>query len=1129
MGSNEALKNQLNSYKAKFYKNKAIKGAIVFGALLILSFLLINTIEYSGRLGNAGRAILLYGFILLNFAVLYSKVIKNLMLLNKSGDQLSNEEAAEQIGKHFPEVSDKLLNIIQLESLSDKDNELLQASIRQKSTEIQHIPFVNAIDLKANRKYLRYIYAPGSIVVLLLLFLPQFITESSTRIINYNNDFQPEAPFKFLVQNNQLNGFKDEPFTIDINTEGRSNPENVFVVINERKIKAEKINADEFSYKINRLRQKTTFKLESEGVLSEEYTIDVFERPSISLFNIDLDFPEYTKIKDEQVQNSGNLTVPEGTNIRWIFNTKETESLAINFDSDSLNLAGDKKANDVFEVNKTLSKSSAYSIQLQNQYSGNKDSLLFQVEVIKDRFPEINLDQFQDTVLYKNVVLGGKIKDDYGFNRLTFHYSYDDSNYEFISIPINKSLNDQSYYHIFTLDSAKIQAGSELKYYMQISDNDAVNGSKTNRSATYSFKIPSKEELEEEIEKSSQQIQQKVDESLKQAEELNRKIEEADERLKTKKEMDWQDEKLMQEILDQKEKLAQQMEQLKKENELNNSKQNQFQPQSEELKQKMKQLQDIMNNVLDDELKKMYDELRELLEENADIEEFRDQMQDLRENSQNLEEDLERTLELFKKLEFDKKLENSIEDLEEEIEDQEELSKETESGEKSNEELADEQEKALEDLEKLEEELKKLEELNQERKNPDPLPDDLDEQLEDIKEEQEKAQESLEEESSEEENGEKEEENEEGEQGEEQESKEGQQKQSQSRQNAAKSQKRATGKMQELKQSLENMQSAAQMEQQQENLEHLRDLVDNLVTLSFNQENLMNEFKEIRQSDPRYVKLSQDQLKLQDDSKIIQDSLVSLSQRVFQISSFVMKELAAMNFQMSGAVETLKEKRISQAVGKQQFAMTSINNLALLLDDIVQQMQEQMANQMMSPGNGKKGNKNKPQMGGLSDLQRQLSEQIKELKESGKTGRQLSEELAQLASQQERLRNALENFETGLDGNKLGEKIDKLIDQMEENEWDLINKNITDETVQRQQEMLTRLLEAENSIQERGEDDERKGRSAENYELSIPESLNEYLKAKEKEIELLRTIPAKLNPYYKKETSKYFKKIKENN
>lgn len=1135
MGSNEALKNQLKAYKEKYYRNKAIKGAIIFAAILLASFLLINTIEFSGRLDSIGRAILLYAFVAANLALFYWWIGRHLLVLKNGNKQISNEEAANQIGKYFPDVSDKLLNIIQLEKLSDSDNDLLLAGIRQKSAEIQNIPFVRAIDLTANKKYLKYIYAPISIILLLLVFLPRFITESSTRIINYNEEFLPEAPFTFLIDQQLLTGFKDEPFEIDIQTEGRANPESVFVWINDRKIKADKIGSGEFSYRINRLSENTEFRLEAEGISSDSYAIKVYKRPSLSLFNINIDYPSYTGIENETIKNSGNLNVPEGTEVSWQFDTDETESLSIFFEKEKKHVKAKAIDNRSFQVDEVLKSSTPYSVKLLNANSGNKDSLKFEINVIKDRFPEIVLDQFQDTVLYKNLVLGGKILDDYGFSSLQFHYSYGGTEgFESIPISFNKELNDQSYYHIFTLDSAKIQAGSELQYYMQVSDNDAVNGFKTVKSATYSFKIPSIEEIEAEIESTGEQIKSEIDDALKKAEDLNKMIEDADERLKTKKRMEWQDEKLMQEILDQKEKLAEKIDELKKESELNNRKLEQFKPQNESVKQKMKQLQDIMDNVLDEETKKLYDELRELLEEQSDIEEFRDKMNEIQNNSKNLEEDLERTLELFKKLQFDMKLEENIEQLQKEIDDQEALNQETEKGEKTNEELAKEQKGEQEDIEDLKEQLEKLNELNQERKNPESLPKDLNEELEEIQEEQKKAEEALQEqqEGNQEQNqeGNEQEKNESGEQQEgKQQQNAQQQQQQQQRQNASKPQKRATQKMKEVKQSLQSMQSNMQMQQMQENLEHLRDLVDNLVTLSFNQEELMNQFKEIGQGDPRYVPLSQRQLKLKDDSRIIQDSLVSLSQRVFQISSFVMRELGEMNRQMDGAVETLKDKRISQAVGKQQFAMTSINNLALLLDDVLQQMQQQMANQM-GAGKGQPNQKNNPSLGaGLSELQQKLSEQIQELKKSGKSGRELSEELARLASQQERLRNALENFETGLEGNKLGEKIDRLIEQMEENEWDLINKNINEETIERQKEILTRLLEAENSMQERGEDEERKGRTAIDYDLAIPESLNEYLKAKEKEIELLRTIPAKLNPYYKKETNKYFKRIKQKN
>lgn len=1096
MGSNEALKSQLKAYKQKFYKNKAIKGSILLIAFILSFFIITNTLEFSAQFDSSGRAFLFYGFFAGSILAFYLWVGKYLWLLNNGSKQISNEEAASQIGNHFPEISDKLLNIIQLEQLSDSQNELLMAGIRQKSQEISQIPFVSAIDYSKNRKYFRYAIVPASIIVLLLLFIPQFITDSSARIINYNATFIPEAPFRFALQNEQLLAFKGESYKLQINTEGRSTPENVYVWSNNRKVKAQKLDDGSFEYVFNRLQSDIAFRLEAESISSKEYEIQVVSRPSISLFNLELTFPSYLNRPPETIENSGNVTIPEGTNIKWSFQTETTDRVTLNFSKLEEQVAAEKKANDSFSYQKDFKQSTPYSIKLENKYSANRDSLQFGIETIKDRYPEITLEQYQDTVLFQNLVLAGNIADDYGFAKLAFHYKYEsEPEYTVVPFEINNSLNSQSYYQVFSLDSARVKAGSELSYYLQVSDNDGVNGSKSSKTGTYSFKIPSQKEIEEDLDKTSQQVQDEIDKTLKEAKELNEKIAEADERLKTKKQMDWQDEKLMQDIVNQKEELAKKIEELKKENQLNNMKREQFTPQSESVKKKMEQLQDLMENILDEETKKLYDELKQLLEEQADISEFREKMDELKSKEGDLEQELERTLELFKKMQFDMKLEENIQDLQEQIDDQEKLNEETEDRKSDQEELSEKQAEEKKETEELQEQLEELNELNQKRENPDALPENMQEQLEEIQKEQEKAQEQL---------GDK------------------------KRKKAKQSQQKATQQMKKLQKNLQAMQNSMGMEQQQEDLSFLKDLVDNLVTLSFNQEALMNEFKEIRQSDPRFVELSQQQLKLKEDSRTTQDSLVSLSKRVFQISSFVMRELSEMNRQMDGSLDALKEKRLNQATGKQQFTMTAINNLALLLDDVLQQMQQQMAQQM---GKGQKGKgKNKPMPGGLSQLQKQLSQQIQQLKKSGKSGRALSEELARLAAQQERLRNALQEMETGLDGGKnLGDKIDKLIEQMEENEEDLINKNITDRTIERQQEILTRLLEAESAVKERGEEQERKAATAYDYELSIPESINEYLKAKEKEIELLKTIPAKLNPYYKKETNKYFKKIKQQN
>jgi hypothetical protein len=173
----------------------------------------------------------------------------------------------------------------------------------------------------------------------------------------------------------------------------------------------------------------------------------------------------------------------------------------------------------------------------------------------------------------------------------------------------------------------------------------------------------------------------------------------------------------------------------------------------------------------------------------------------------------------------------------------------------------------------------------------------------------------------------------------------------------------------------------------------------------------------------------------------------------------------------------------------------------------------------------KKG-KQKGQKPSLSQMQQQLNQKIQELKGSGKSGRQLSEELAEMAAEQERIRKALQEMEQKMKEN--GGKAPgggQIPAKMEQTEMDLVNKQLTDQLIKRQQEILTRLLEAEKSAREQDLDDERKGETAKDYNKEIPKAFEEYLRLKEKEVELLKTVPPKLYPYYKKEVSEYFKRM----
>ncbi|MFZ6013738.1 MAG: hypothetical protein ACOYXT_25590, partial [Bacteroidota bacterium] len=328
--------------------------------------------------------------------------------------------------------------------------------------------------------------------------------------------------------------------------------------------------------------------------------------------------------------------------------------------------------------------------------------------------------------------------------------------------------------------------------------------------------------------------------------------------------------------------------------------------------------------------------------------------------------------------------------------------------------------------------------------------------------------------------------------------------------------------MKKMQEKMEGMQNSMQMEIDMQNLESLRQIVHGLIKLSFDQENLMKEFNPIQQTDPRYVQLGQNQIKIQDDAKVLEDSLLAVAKKDAFMGSVVTKEIGELNDHIDKAVENIKERRKGNASTEMQFSMTSINNLALMLKDHFDMMMQMMANAKPAPGKGK--GKNKGEMN-LGQMQQQLNNRMEQLKNGGKSGRALSEELAKMAAEQERIRRALQEMQEQL--KKEGGKAPggDLPGKMEQTELDLVNKQITEQTIRRQRDILTRLLETEKSMREQKMDDERKGETAKEYEKEIPRAFEEYLRLKEKEVELLKTVPPKLYPYYKKEVNDYFKRI----
>lgn len=1099
MGTGVARINEkLNAFRKKYYLNLCLRGFILSASVLLVYFVLAAILEHNLWLPASLRLIIFTCFLITAGWCVYHFLGKPIKWwIGRKG--LTEQESAKFIGDRVPGIRDRLLNFIQLSSIPD--NSLATASLQQKSLEFDPIRFESVVDLHENKKYLRYLMVPLMLIAVILLLNKSILLQSGTRLIQFNREFSPQAPFQFKIDHSSLTAFYNEDLKISLSIIGNAIPEDVYLNSDNNRVKIEKLSEGRFQYTVENVQNDLDFQLEAAGFYSSEFHVSVVRRPEMNQFKIALTYPRYLQRKDELLINAGNLEIPEGTMVKWEIKTINTDSARLEFTSDSSVQVFENIDDQTLTTKRTVRESTSYRIDLRNDVSSNRDRIQYSIDVTKDQHPTISLTNLKDSVLYQRILVGGNIGDDYGITKLQLHYSIikenGDASNGIIPIDVIRNQTQQSFYYNWSLDSLHLAPNSKLEYYLEVWDNDAVNGRKSTRSASYNFNIPSQDNLVAEIKRSERQAEQQIDRAKAKSGKLHEQIENANQNLKGKQNLDWQDRKVLQDIVQEKTKLEESIEQLIKENELLNQKKNSFTEQDQKIKEKTEQIQKLMNELLDPETKKLFEELEKLLNENHNMNDLQKLMNKLEQNTQSLEKELERTLNLFKQLKYDFKLDQAIKRMDSHIEDQKQLLKETEdlkreskgdsrenkeAGPKNSQDLAKEQKEINEEFKKTSDELNELKKLGEELHN-DALPLE-EEKTEEIQNEQQESEKMLNE-------------NEPG--------------------KSQGPQKNAIQKMSKMSQQMKSAQSEMEMEMNTENLESLRQIVHGLVKLSFDEELLLDEFSQLTQSDPRFNLIAQRQLKLRDDLKVIADSLEALGSRDQMMGSIINRELGNLNSHLDRVIDANKERRRPQASAEMQATMASINNLALLLDNHYEMMMEAMKN--AKPGSGKGKPKQSPT---LSEMQQQLNKKIEELKGSGKSGRQLSEELAEMAAEQERIRSALREMQEKMENGKMP---GDLPGKMEQTETDLVNKQLTDQLIKRQQEILTRLLQSEKSMREQEMDDERKGETAKDYSKEIPKAFEEYLRLKEKELELLKTVPPKLYPYYKKEVSEYFNRM----
>ena len=1090
MAAPKDLIGKIEGFTRKFYLNRLIQGVLVGAVLWIVFYLIINGLEYFSWFPPKGRLVL-FLFLLAGsaFVAVYYFIIPlvNLMRFRK---KMSVEQASVLIGKFFPEIEDKLLNTIQLgrQAEAHPDNALLEAAIEQRTSRLSPIRFSDAIDLRGNLKWLGAFFGLLLLLILLMVFLPSFAVEPTQRIVNYEQVFEKPLPYHVVIEQDSIETTQGKEAKFSVHVTGERIPDAFYVKSELGQQLMAKTSANDFSYTFKNLYNDLTFNVIGGEYTSRPIHIKVRPNPTLLSYRCEMRYPAYIQRQNETLEGKTRLIVPQGTRLVFSFLTRDTEQMTLRSDSLVSELTA---TDDMFEYQFVAAQSTKFEVQVQNAWNQSLDPLGFAVDVLPDAYPDIRVESF-DEQLSTDVYFSGLVTDDYGFTKLNFNCLVKEPVEKKLVLPVafdTKQTRTSFFYH-FNMDSLGIMPGQNLEVYFEVWDNDGFHGPKSKRSETFTYYKPSESALDSIANQQSEDIMERLSEKSQEADKLQDEIERMLQDLIQKKDLDWSDKEKMKDLMERQKqiqdewnKLQQEQEKLAdfmKENEIAN----------EDLIKKQEQINKLFEEVIPEELQKLMEQIDKLLED-MPREQMQQMMQDIKKNNQSMQELLDRNLALLEQLKMEKDLNdlaNKLDELGQELQKQDQ-----EAGEehKSAEEAKEEFQKMMDELDQL---LEKNQDLNQ------PFDVEKDEEME------ESIEQDLDEAMQNEQSGD-------------------QQQSSQQKQDAGQ-------KMQQMANNMLMQMQMDGMEQMAEDAHLLRILLENVVHASHEQEALMTEIGSLRTDDPSLSEKLVTQKEVADNFNMVRDSLRSMALRQPMIQNFVFDELHTIENQTSNALKYLNDLKLQQAVRHQQTAMMSMNNLALMLAESLENMEnsmDAMGMPMNSPrpksGQGSKDMKN------MQQLQQQLSNQLKQLQEKmNKPGEQqqnsMSEQFARMAAEQEMLRQGMQQMLNDMKENgQLGDDgLNEIIKDMEKLEEDLVNKKINRQMIERSQRIESRMLESQKAQEKREQEEKRKSNEykGSQFKRKIDELL--YQETLKKNQEFLKTNPIEFSPYYKDKINEYYLK-----
>lgn len=887
---------KLKHFLRKFYLNELIKGFLLFFVFFTLFFLTVTLIETFFWTSSAVRTVFFWALLLFSILLIIKFLWQPILILLKLKSGMTYNEASNFIGLNFPEVSDVLLNLVQLKQQGD-NSELVLASIENKAAKVKHIPFQAAVDFKSNIKYLWFCLFP-----VLVYFFSVFSGYSNSiangyyRIINYNETYVPPAPFSFNILNDSLETLNYKDFELKFSITGDFVPDNVKVVFNGSSYFVNELNSNTFSYKFSNVSQSIKFRLQGNSYLSKVYELNVFPSPRVFNLQSVINYPPYTKRVSDTISNNGSFTLLFGSHVDWLLDCESTDVIQFAFKDSLYDI---NNTNNVFKFSKQFFQPSNYTIKTSNKFVSNFESYNYKIDVIQDEYPFLKVLSKQDSLQPNSpLYFEGVTSDDYGIDEVTMVFY--DSKKPDAKTAVNLSRTPGSILTFKTIfpDTILLSEDTSYKVFFKVKDNDPYDKNKYTYSELFTFNNISDSILISMMESKSESLLNQFSEEINKQQNIEKDLGLIKQSQDFKKAISYSDQQRIQQYIEKQ----------KKSDEFFKKFTTHF---KEQLESNPEQMNPNLKNRFEEhqkQLEKDKDLLNELnkLQSELNSEDLQRKLNQLSKSQKSKDRSLKQLLELTKQLVVQQQLNRLSTQLQDLANEQDNISKSDSLNKPNN------QKKINDKYESLQSKLDSVQQKNEALKKPLKL-DELNNSKDELSDALKKALEAL------------------------------------SKNKSAESpQNNASKKMKEISDIINGALSTGGDSPNQEDADMLRQVLDNLITFSFDQEQLLNDFLSSSSEDSQFSKHLSKQQQLREHFQHIDDSLFALSLRQPKIGTLVNTSITDVFYYIDKSLSEFADSNFDYGARSQQYVITNTNTLSDFLSDVL----DQMNNQLLMPGSG---------------------------------------------------------------------------------------------------------------------------------------------------------------------------------